>query len=95
LTSKIHAVVDTNGLPVRLALTAGEAHDNRLARARTARIQPASAGMGAGGAVRLGFCANGGRMDGSGACRPPLYRAYERASRFISNSYAPMSTLAT
>jgi hypothetical protein len=29
LTSKIHAVVDTNGLPVRLALTAGEAHDNR------------------------------------------------------------------
>jgi transposase len=31
LTSKILAVVDTNGLPVRLALTAGEAHDNRLA----------------------------------------------------------------
>ena len=31
LTSKIHAVVDTNGLPVRLALTAGEAHDNWLA----------------------------------------------------------------
>jgi hypothetical protein len=25
------AVVDSNGLPVRLALTAGEAHDNRLA----------------------------------------------------------------
>jgi transposase len=31
LTSKIHALVDTNGLPVRLALTAGEAHDNRRA----------------------------------------------------------------
>lgn len=31
LTSKIHALVDTNGLPVRLALTAGKAHDNRLA----------------------------------------------------------------
>jgi IS5 family transposase len=31
LTSKIHAVVDTNGLPIRVALTAGEAHDNRLA----------------------------------------------------------------
>jgi transposase len=31
LTSKIHALVDTTGLPVRLALTAGEAHDNRLA----------------------------------------------------------------
>jgi transposase len=27
LTSKIHAMVDGNGLPVRLALTAGEAHD--------------------------------------------------------------------
>jgi Transposase DDE domain len=30
LTSKIHALVDTNGLPVRLAVTPGEAHDNRL-----------------------------------------------------------------
>ena len=30
LTSKIHAVVDTNGLPVQLALSPGEAHDNRL-----------------------------------------------------------------
>jgi len=31
VTSKIHALVDGNGLPVRLALTPGEAHDNRLA----------------------------------------------------------------
>ena len=30
LTSKIHAVVDANGLPVHLGLTASEAHDNRL-----------------------------------------------------------------
>jgi Transposase DDE domain len=30
LTSKSHAVVDTNGLPVHLGLTPGEAHDNRL-----------------------------------------------------------------
>jgi IS5 family transposase len=30
LTSKIHAVVDTNGPPAHLALTPGEAHDNRL-----------------------------------------------------------------
>ena len=30
LTSKIHAVVDTYGLPIRLALTTDEAHDNRL-----------------------------------------------------------------
>jgi transposase len=38
LTSKIHAVVDTNGLPVRLALTTGEAHDNRLAGKLLSRL---------------------------------------------------------
>jgi hypothetical protein len=32
LTNKIHARVDTNGLPVRLELTTGEAHDNRLVK---------------------------------------------------------------
>jgi transposase len=42
LTSKIHAVVDTNGLPVRLALTAGEAHDNRLARSLRSRLKAGS-----------------------------------------------------
>src|SRR5215469_10803302 len=30
LTSKVHAVVDANGLPERLGLSPGEAHDNRL-----------------------------------------------------------------
>lgn len=30
LTSKIHVVVDANGLPVQLGLTSGQAHDNRL-----------------------------------------------------------------
>jgi transposase len=39
LTSKIHAVVDTNGLPVRLALTAGEAHDNWLAGKLLSRLK--------------------------------------------------------
>jgi transposase len=39
LTSKIHAVVDTNGLPVRLALTPGEAHDNRLAGKLLSRLK--------------------------------------------------------
>ena len=42
LTSKIHAVVDTNGLPVRLALTAGEAHDNRLAARLLCRLKSGS-----------------------------------------------------
>jgi transposase len=39
LTSKIHALVGTNGLPVRLALTAGEAHDNRLAGKLLSRLK--------------------------------------------------------
>jgi hypothetical protein len=39
LSSKIHAVVDTNGLPVQLALTAGEAHDNRLAGKLLSRLK--------------------------------------------------------
>jgi len=30
LTSKVHAVVDANGQPVRLGLIPGEAHDNQL-----------------------------------------------------------------
>src|SRR3954463_16105213 len=39
LTSKIHALVDTNGLPIRLALTAGEAHDNRLVGKLLSRLK--------------------------------------------------------
>ena len=42
LTSKIHAVVDTNGLPVRLALTPGEAHDIRLAGKLLSRLKSGS-----------------------------------------------------
>ena len=30
LTSKLHVVVEDNGLPVRLGITPGEAHDNRF-----------------------------------------------------------------
>ena len=40
--SKIHAVVDTNGLPVRLGLTAGEVHDNRLALSFLSRLRSGS-----------------------------------------------------
>ena len=39
LTSKTHALVDTNGLPVRLTLTAGEAHDDRLAGEPLCRLK--------------------------------------------------------
>jgi len=31
LTTKIHAVVDADGRPISLDLTAGQAHDNRMA----------------------------------------------------------------
>jgi transposase len=39
LSSKIHAIVDANGLPVQVALTTGEAHDNRLARYLLSRLK--------------------------------------------------------
>lgn len=39
LTSKIHALVDTKGLPIQLALTGGEAHDNRLAGNLLSRLK--------------------------------------------------------
>jgi transposase len=42
LTTKIHAVVDTNGRPFRLGLTTGEAHDNRLASKHLAGLRPGS-----------------------------------------------------
>jgi transposase len=42
LTSKIQAVVDSNGLPVRLALSPGEAHDVRLARKLLSRRKSGS-----------------------------------------------------
>ena len=40
LTSKIHAVVDADGLPVRLGLTPGEAHDNRPCSVLLPELQP-------------------------------------------------------
>jgi transposase len=39
LTTKIHAVVDTSGLPVRPALTTDEAHDNRLVPTLLTRLK--------------------------------------------------------
>ena len=40
MASKIHAVVDTNGLPVHLALKPGEAHDNRLCSVLLSALLP-------------------------------------------------------
>jgi transposase len=78
LTSKIHAVVDTNGLPVRLALTAGEAHDNRLANKLLSRLKSGSMLLADRGydadwiralAVRKGALANIFRRDAIAASR--------------------------
>jgi hypothetical protein len=40
LATKIHAVVDTNGLPVQLGLTPGEAHDNQLCSVLLSELRP-------------------------------------------------------
>jgi hypothetical protein len=40
LTSKIHAVVDANGLPVQLGLTRGEVPDNRLCSVLLNKLHP-------------------------------------------------------
>jgi transposase len=40
LTTKIHAVVDRQGLPLRLGLTAGQAHDAPAALALLDRLEP-------------------------------------------------------
>jgi transposase len=39
LTTKIHAVVDANGLPINLKLTAGQAHDGRSADGMLASLE--------------------------------------------------------
>ena len=40
LTTKIHALVDANGLPVGLKLTEGQAHDGRSAAGMLADLGP-------------------------------------------------------
>jgi transposase len=40
LTTKIHALVDANGLPIALKLTEGQAHDGRSAADMLGRIGP-------------------------------------------------------
>src|SRR5215471_342783 len=40
LTTKIHALVDANGLPVALELSEGQAHDGKSAQRMLARLEP-------------------------------------------------------
>jgi transposase len=96
LTSKIHALVDTNGLPVRLALTAGEAHDNRLASKLLSRLKPKAMLLADRGydadwirelAMRRGAWANipPKRNRSNPICFSPyLYRDRNRIERFFN-----------
>jgi hypothetical protein len=80
LTSKIHAVVDTTGLPVRLALTAGEAHDNRLAGSLLSRLKTGSMLLGIGAMTPIGS----ERSSQSGALGPTSRREAIATSRSAS-----------
>jgi transposase len=96
LTSKIHAVVDGNGLPVRLALSPGEAHDVRLAGKLLSRLKSGSMLLADRGydadwirelAMKKGAWANippkSNRSDPI-CFSPYLYRARNRVERFFN-----------
>jgi transposase len=96
LTSKIHAVVDSNGLPLQLALSPGEAHDVRLARKLLSRLKSGSMLLADRGydadwirelAMKKGAWANippkSNRSDPI-CFSPYLYRARNRVERFFN-----------
>jgi transposase len=92
LTSKIHAVVDSSGLPVRLAITTGEAHDNRLAAKLLSRLKSGSMlladrGYDADWISQRGAWANippkNNRKDAL-SFSPYLYRARNLVERFFN-----------
>jgi transposase len=94
LTSKIHALVDSNGLPVRLALSQGEAHDVRLAGKLLSRLKSGSMLLADRGydadwirelAMKKGAWANIPPKSNRSACFSPyLYRARNRVERFFN-----------
>jgi transposase len=96
LTSKIHALVDSNGLPVRLALSPGEAHDVRLAGKLLSRLKSGSMLLADRGydadwirelAMKKGAWANippkSNRSDPI-CFSPYLYRARNQVERFFN-----------
>jgi transposase len=97
LTSKIHALVDTNGLPIRLALSPGEAHDNRFAGKLLSRLQPGSMLLADRGydadwirelAMKRGAWANippKSNRNSPICFSPYLYRARNRIERFFNS----------
>src|ERR1700722_9909408 len=105
LTTKIHACVDTNGMPVRLELTTGEAHDNRLVTELLSDLK-SGAMLLADRAYDAGWIRSFGGEHGGWANIPPkrnrkdpicfspyLYRARNLVERFfnrISNAGASL-----
>ena len=96
LTSKIHAVVDSDGLPVRLALSPGEAHDVRFAGKLLSRLKSGSMLLADRGydadwirelAMKKGAWANippkSNRSDPI-CFSPYLYRARNQVERFFN-----------
>jgi transposase len=96
LISKIHALADNNGLPVRLALTPGEAHDNRLAKKLLSSLKRGSMLLANRGydaewirelAMKNGAWANippKSNRNGPICFSPYLYRARNRIERFFN-----------
>jgi transposase len=96
LTSKVHAVADANGLPVRLGLTPGEAHDNRLCSVLLAGLRPQTIVL-AGRGYDAGWIRQFVRDQGAWANIPPkknrtnpidfspdLYRSRNLVERFFN-----------
>jgi transposase len=95
LTSKIHALVDGNSLPLRLALIAGEAHDNWLAAKLLLHLKSGAMLLAARIRCRLdqGSCRPIWRLGEhptatvpkDALCfRPHLYRARNLIERFVN-----------
>jgi transposase len=96
LSSKIHALVDSNGLTVRLAVAPGQAHDNRLAGKLLSRLKSGSILLADRGydadwirklAIKEGAWGNippkSNRNDPI-CFSPYLYRARNRVERFFN-----------
>jgi transposase len=96
LTSKIHALVDIDGLPVRRAPSPGEAHDVRLAGKLLSRLKSGSMLLADRGydadwirelAMKKGAWANippKSNRNGPICFCPYLYRARNRVERFFN-----------
>jgi transposase len=96
LTSKLHVVVDGDGLPLRLGVTPGEAHDNRLCSALLSGLSPQTMVLADRGYdadwIRVMINEQGGwanippkRNRKEPICFSPyLYRARNRIERFFN-----------